>query len=90
VFFDRLFAGDGPEAIRADLQRNILSIGHFVRVYVLVERSDGYVKRTAADAFLAAETRKVGHADEELLHQKGAEVAQTLAANTAGNKRGLH
>ena len=35
-----------------------MSIGHFVRVYALVV-GDGDVERTAADAFLAAETRKV-------------------------------
>ena len=41
-----------------DLQSKTLSIGHFVRVYALVV-SEGGVERTAADAFLAAETRKV-------------------------------
>jgi len=58
VFSDHLFAGDGLKSIREELRGNTLSIGHFVHVYMLVE-NDENVERTAADAVLAAETRKV-------------------------------
>ena len=64
-----------------------MSIGHFVRVYALVV-GDGDVERMAADAFLAAETRKVNA--KWVTNTKNCCIKKALAEIAAGNRRGLH